>query len=312
MTERTSCEICGSQLTQKDTDWAVPGRDCPRCGKFRYQAAGGELPTADWFKDDQKDRMVLLSGWVREQNAAGSVPTITRDVFRRVITTSKPKMMSRALTALRLVAEKVGMDAGNLGYDVMYSDPKILGATYSLNTREMAVLARILMNEGYIEMPESGVGFRLAAKGFLAIEEMAATGAGSAQGFVAMWFNPQLQPAWTNGFDPGIRTAGYRPFRIDNKDYVGGITDEIMAEIRRSRFVITDYTEQVNGVYFEAGFALGLGLIVIPTCRGDQIGKLHFDIRHLNTLLWKEPADLATNLTRRILAVVGVGPEASA
>ena len=33
-----------------------------------------------------------------------------------------------------------------------------------------------------------------------------------------------------------------------------------MAEIRRSRFVVADYTGQVNGVYFEAGFALGLGL----------------------------------------------------
>lgn len=41
----------------------------------------------------------------------------------------------------------------------------------------------------------------------------------------------------------------FRPFRIDAKDYLGGITDEIMAEIRRSRFVVADYTGQVNGVY---------------------------------------------------------------
>ena len=61
---------------------------------------------------------------------------------------------------------------------------------------------------------------------------------------------------------------------------VGGITDEIMAEIRQSRFVIADYTGQKNGVYFEAGFALKLGLTVIPTCRTDEVGKLHFDIKH--------------------------------
>ena len=40
---------------------------------------------------------------------------------------------------------------------------------------------------------------------------------------------------------------------------------------------VADYTEQVNRLYFEAGFALGLGLLVIPTCRENQIGKLHFD-----------------------------------
>jgi hypothetical protein len=100
---------------------------------------------------------------------------------------------------------------------------------------------------------------------------------------------------------------------VDGKqeeDYVGGITDEIMAEIRRSRFVVADYTGQVNGVYFETGFALGLGLAVIPTCRKDEVSKLHFDIKHLNTLLWDTPAELVEGLNRRIRAVVGVGPDA--
>jgi hypothetical protein len=84
-----------------------------------------------------------------------------------------------------------------------------------------------------------------------------------------------------------------------------------MAEIRRSRFVVADYTGQVNGVYFEAGFALGFGLTVFPTCRADEVSKLHFDIKHLNTLLWNTPAELADGLNRRIRAVIGAGPDAS-
>ena len=92
---------------------------------------------------------------------------------------------------------------------------------------------------------------------------------------------------------------------------ISGITDEIMAEIRRSRFVVADYTGQVNGVYFEAGFALGLGLTVIPTCRADEVPKLHFDIKHLNTLLWNTPVELAGGLNRRIRAVIGAGPDAA-
>ena len=39
---------------------------------------------------------------------------------------------------------------------------------------------------------------------------------------------------------------------------------------------MADYTGQVNGGYFETGFALGLGLTVIPTCRADEVPKLHF------------------------------------
>jgi hypothetical protein len=130
----------------------------------------------------------------------------------------------------------------------------------------------------------------------------------SAQGFVAMAFDQRLREAWDRGFDPAIRAAGFNPLRLNNKDYVGGISDQIIAEIRRSRFVVADYTDQVNGVYFEAGFALGLGLTVIPTCRADQFDKLHFDIRHLNTLKWSAPSDLAENLARRIRAVIGTGP----
>ena len=83
-----------------------------------------------------------------------------------------------------------------------------------------------------------------------------------------------------------------------------------MAEIRRSRFVVADYTGQRNNVYFEAGFALGLGLTVIQTCRADEAADLHFDIRHLNTLAWKSPAELAEGLDKRIRAVIGAGPEA--
>jgi hypothetical protein len=123
------------------------------------------------------------------------------------------------------------------------------------------------------------IGFQLTAEGLLRAEELGTTSSASATGFVAMWFNKSLDEAWTNGFDPGIRAAGYRPIRIDNQDYVGGITDEIMSRIRHSRFVVVDYTNQRNGVYFEAGFALGLGVPVIPTCQSDDVGNLHFDIK---------------------------------
>jgi hypothetical protein len=57
-----------------------------------------------------------------------------------------------------------------------------------------------------------------------------------------MHFAEGMRDAWTNGFDAGIRAAGFQPIRIDQKDYVGGITDEIMSEIRQSRFVVADFS----------------------------------------------------------------------
>jgi hypothetical protein len=153
--------------------------------------------------------------------------------------------------------------------------------------------------------------FRLTAKCLLAADAMGVSSNGLAQAFVAMSFEESMTEAWIKGFDPAIRSAGFRPVRIDKEHYVGGIADPIMSEIRKSRFVIVDYTRKNNGVYFEAGFALGLGLIVIPTCRSDEISDLHFDIRHINTLPWRNEEDFLQGLTTRIKAVIGSGPYAS-
>jgi nucleoside 2-deoxyribosyltransferase len=82
----------------------------------------------------------------------------------------------------------------------------------------------------------------------------------------------------------------------------------ILAEIRRSRFLIADYTLMNNGVYFEAGFAVGLGIPVIGTCQSDHFENLHFDIRHINTIKWVSPAQLSSDLAKRVAAVIGDGP----
>jgi nucleoside 2-deoxyribosyltransferase len=63
-----------------------------------------------------------------------------------------------------------------------------------------------------------------------------------------------------------------------------------------------------DGVYFEAGVAVGLGIPVIPTCRADHLDKLHFDIKHINTLKWETPEQLARDLAKRISGVIGDGP----
>lgn len=109
--------------------------------------------------------------------------------------------------------------------------------------------------------------------------------------------------------EPAIRNAGYDPKRIDQHEHVNRIDDEIVAMIRRSRFVVADFTGQRGGVYFESGFALGLGLRVIWLCREDQLNDVHFDTRQYNFLVWKpdEYAYLAKRLQNRIEATLGRG-----
>ena len=94
---------------------------------------------------------------------------------------------------------------------------------------------------------------------------------------------------------------------IRTKEHTNKIDDEIISEIKRSTFLIADFTGHRGGVYFEAGIAMGLGVPVIWTCRKDDIANLHFDIRQYNCIAWTEPDNLAKQLKKRILHVVGEG-----
>jgi nucleoside 2-deoxyribosyltransferase len=139
-------------------------------------------------------------------------------------------------------------------------------------------------------------------------EEWGRAYAVSTHGFVAMWFDKTMEAAWKEGFYRAIDEAGYLPQRIDSKEHVNKICDEIIAEIRRSRFVVADFTGQRGGVYYESGYAAGRDIPVIWTCRKDELPKLHFDIRQYNCIDWETPQELARRLKARIEAVIGEGP----
>jgi hypothetical protein len=303
------CKICGRQ-SGRVPDNFFPEWHCPHCGSFDYDT------TLGWLDLNTPDAKLRIAGWIREQNAGGISPVrITQAMARSIIRRPPPRLRERADKVLSVIARKYPDFQTQTNFATFFEDLEIQGQSYSKDAEEVRPLVHILIEDGYLFAPINNMSNRatsaaLTVKGMIAAEELGITASSSALGFVAMSFEPSLRTAWTNGFDPAIRTAGYLPLRIDEKEFLGGITDQIMAEIRRSRFVVADYTGQKNGVYFEAGFALGLPLPVIPTCRADQIDGLHFDIKHLNTLVWKNEDELADLLAKRIRAIIGLGPNA--
>ena len=134
----------------------------------------------------------------------------------------------------------------------------------------------------------------------------------SSQAFVAMWFDESMDEVWEEGFRPAIRDTGYEAVRIDRKEHLNKIDDEIIAEIRRARFLVADFTQGETGprggVYYEAGFAHGLNIPVIFTCRKDGLEKAHFDTRQYPHIVWETPEELRGALAKRISAVLGDGP----
>ena len=145
---------------------------------------------------------------------------------------------------------------------------------------------------------------RLTYAGWNRVVQLQSNVTDSKNVFVAMSFDQELNAIYNYGIKAAIEDTNYNPIRVDSEQFNSKICDEIIADIRKSKFVIVDVTNHKNGVYFEAGFAMGLGKPVIWTCREDDINNAHFDTRQYNHILWKNSDELREKLVKRIEATI--------
>jgi len=182
---------------------------------------------------------------------------------------------------------------------------------FGRNDDELIFFLEHLEELGWLkrEAETGSTGCMITAVGWTEIETHKAANIESDKAFVAMSFDPSMIDAYEQGIKPAIEVeTGFRSIRVDAVEHTGKIDDRIIAEIKESRFLIADFTGHRGGVYFEAGFAMGMGLPVIWACREDEFNKVHFDTRQYNHIVWKEPNELREKLALRIRATVGMAP----
>lgn len=172
-------------------------------------------------------------------------------------------------------------------------------------------MLNLLYNEKLIESyrgdkPETlPIKIRLTSTGWSRVCELQGSNIEDSKDvFVAMSFDTELNETYNNGIKKAIVDTNYIPIRVDAVEFNDKICDEIIAHIRKAKFVIADVTQHKTGVYFEAGFAMGLGKPVIWTCKEEDLEKVHFDTRQYNHIFWKDENDLYERLTRRIQATI--------
>ena len=311
MQDQTHCQICGTQVEKSiippDSPYSTYQK-CPYCGKFTMAREAYLIIKGR----DELDK-IKISGWVLDQNREGAVPTISKDKLKQILAHDLPTFTERAD---RLLLEAL-QQQDKVGESIDITDPRLLNATYSQDTKNVLLLAGLLSHKGLMK-PVSPIleyqdDYEILPQGYDAADELTRRAVQSDKGFVAMWFDKkskEMDLAYEKGFQVGVESAGYKPVRVDQVEHADRIDDVIIAHIRTALFVVADFTGHRGGVYFEAGFALGLGRQVIWTCREDHMKGLHFDIRQYNTIDWKNPEDLATRLQNRIEATVGKGPGA--
>ena len=332
------CPIWGTEcesITQ--TENSVIVTDSPRAGGS-YELYDDATPELSDMTDEEKARLTTLL--VRQRQLGNAHPPVNASTIAKAKSADKTGMEERLTNFLRFLVEStprpsqpVGMSKGLLEWSEFLDsrDDEIaewwntlrgLAHSESRDPEDLEYLANSLAERGLIEKGESQLGnwiiqfgflCRVTVDGYLAVEQIKTVHKPD-QCFVALWFNQETDALYDNAIAPAVEAAGYKPIRIDREtNFIGKVDDQIIAEIRQSRFVIADFTHDEGGargsVYYEAGFAHGLDIPVLFTCREDQIAKLHFDTNHFLHLSW--PADaperLIEPLKNRITANIGPG-----
>ncbi len=334
MTAKVRCPIWGTPAE------IISGSTGDGLYIYSSRAAGNYFITmrAQAVLEYRDDRLkAKLTSWLIEQRWLGTkVPKILATTIDETNKRRELPVFERADRALRYIQNQTSQIGDTVG--LLRSQDELDGISDSLNDgitpvkidmsryynaltirafsesvsgREVEFIIEYLSSQQkWIEIKE-GV-CNLTFTGYARLSELAERDIMSSRAFVAMWFDDSMDDLWEKGIEPGIKDAGYVPVRIDREEHVNKIDDEIIAEIRRSRFVVADFTHggegARGGVYYEAGFAHGMNIPVIFSCKKSIIKEIHFDTRQYNHIIWEKPEELREQLANRIAAVIGDGP----
>lgn len=296
-----NCVVCFAPVSLLP-EGRIESLNCPRCGLYKVVVLD-KLVIETWTEYLRENPKMLanVSGWIRDHPGEVITPERLRQL-EELQTPSYGERKTKFLVFIRkqstILGQRIELTPGFMQH--------LIAACWCFNSDEIHFLIASLDADGLIEY--KGSGLHLTAKGYDYLTKLDANPT-SHTGFCAMWFNDSVKPIWTQVIFPAISDAGYEPKRIDEHHHNNRIDDEIIALIRRSKFVVADFTGQRGGVYFEAGFALGMNLPVIWTVKKSELSSVHFDNRQYNFVTWEEDnlPEFKLNLQYRIEATLGRG-----
>lgn len=339
------CMFCRSKADFSDGDQGVKLIcHCPACGDYGLTDDAYIKFNKDDYSEAQKGLIAIhiRDAWEKNGRQMRVGPLSFKDL-QAFIKKGRPdplELIDQALikldSRLKIIA---GVRAVDIKNDYLWYQ--------CISSEELGNVLKMLVQEGWVQPSDFSapqLGLRITVKGYARLRELQRVNQDSRQGFVAMWYADEMKAVYENAIRPAIEfiEAGqdaprFRSVRVDSVEHVNDINDEMIAQIRRSKFLVCDLTGYRGGVYFEAGFAYGLGLPVIYTCRQDwcdadvfvddrdrpvtelkdshgrwvPIKKegIHFDLAHRSRIVWQgDTADqlgaFRKQLTHRIQAVV--------
>jgi|HubBroStandDraft_4_1064222.scaffolds.fasta_scaffold148497_2 nucleoside 2-deoxyribosyltransferase len=296
----TVCHWCGNRLVQAVQASAMCAVvvACSTCGPYRVP--GGISSVGVDIYSVPKNERYLVSAWIRKKLRAGEEPPLINQPTANLIVRNSPRLsplerMRRLLLVLGDLQKHPGVTTP--ANDLTYPDA------------EAETIGELNEYKGWLvhsNLAFSTVeGLKVQLLGWEEIQRLREQRTSTIKrAFVAMWFDDSMDDVFLHGIKPAAADAGYEAYRVKDDKHGERIDAKIIAEIRACRFVIADVTGTRSAVYYEAGFADGLGKPVIWMCRKDNEKDMsaNFDTRQLRHIVWTDADDLGKQLMDTIRA----------
>ncbi len=307
MKTQKACPVCKLEETEvistSDAGRLTSYR-CDRCGEFIISNMAEGMV-------ERRQLGPKLSAWIRDRNEqVQDNPKIDSDFLKEIEKTIPNYSPSqKQLILLRHIERKTSFP----GHSVNVVSNLDFPLAWASQAEEFTYYLDSLIHRGLLRCTDGSIDVfdsfahlvQITPDGWNYLDQHAKSSVLSDQAFVAMSFSPGLNPIWEYAIQPAVSKSGYKAYRVDAEPHSERIDAKIITEIKNSRFLIADVTEQRPGVYFEAGFAIGIGIPVIWCVRKNDLEKVHFDTRQYQHIVWETESDMAEKLYFFICAIIG-------
>lgn len=301
------CRVCGNEVP--DTRSEPPNNprfECRVCGKYRLsERAAQKLYEFAHYGGAAKPYLAenhyLLSAVIRERYEQGRRREVYIPDFDEIRAAAiAPGDPLDAVDHILLYVARTSIRAGDkVRLESTFDYP----IAYARDAEEFEYLVHLAAQVEFLEV-DSDLTVRISPDGWRRLKQLRLQEINPDSAFVAMSFASDMGGIYEQGFEPALRSTGFKAIRVDLIEHNGKIDDRIVADIRKSALLVADFTGHRQNVYFEAGFAMGLGRHVIWTCRETDISQAHFDTRQYNHIVWRDADDLRQRLQNRIEATI--------
>jgi hypothetical protein len=263
----------------------------------------------DFFKNNKNllEGLLLNEDWFEDENTHIEIPKLKELIQSKHF----PKTPSEKQESLFLKLSSFQKEDGQLiTLKQTYYESSLWKILYFKSINELGYYARSLDDAELIDGVFADydertdlLQYKLTINGLNHLIKLQEEGDKSNKCFIAMSFRKETKEI-RNAIKSAVAKTGFIPILIDEQmiESERTINDEIIANLKKCRFCIADFSFHSSGVYFESGFALGQGKKVIYTCSKDEFQNAHFDIRPLQHIIYDSPEKLEKDLIHKIEA----------